>query len=329
MLILWAQFAAATAIILVSGIKHSNTAGESVKSGKFSANFMGVFFLAIITSFPEIFTTIASVTKVHALDLGVGDLIGSVILNLMIVVMLDFKFGAKPVLSSVSKDHIAISGFSILMLGILLASMAAGVLLDLRLGLFRIGLEGPLIAGVYIWAMYHIFNSAKKDKGERRGNNLNAVKVYSTFAICGAVIIFSGYWLACIGKEIVDLYGWNEMYFGTIMVAFATSLPEIVVSAVAISSGSINMGIANILGSNLFNIGLIPILDILFRKGYILEHISSTHILSVCLAILLTIVLFFSVYLKPKKTFARLGVGTIIMIVFFITGNFILYSIIH
>lgn len=328
-LTLWAKFIICSLIILIFGLKLSKAADHIVKMGRFSEGFMGVFFLAAITSFPEIFTSIASVTKVYAPDLAVGDLIGSVILNLMIIAILDFKQGKSSILSLVNKDHLVTCGFSLLTLGILIASLSLGLFTQKRIGIFNIGIESPLIILIYILGISYVYKYAQKEIEPNNNVTQEPVKTYLTFILCGLVIIGSGFWLASLGKAIVDIKGWNEMYFGTIIIAFATSLPEIVVCTTAVSMGSANMAIANILGSNLFNMAIIPVVDIIFQKGYLLDHVSFSHIYSCLFAIILTLIVFGSILYKSKKTFMRLGVGVAVLIFTFIIGNFILFNTVN
>lgn len=328
MLIPWIKFAVCASLILIFGLRLSKIAEDIVKTGKISAGFMGVLILAAITSFPELCTSIASVTKVNAINLGVGDLIGSVIFNLMIIAILDFKLGQRSILSVVKKDHLITCGFSLLMLGFLIASLSIGLFTAKRIGIFNIGVESPLIFIIYLIGMIYIYKYGQVENTDDISAGQGYLKTYMTFALCGAVIIASGFWLASIGKEIVDMYGWDEMYFGTIVIALATSLPEIVVCVGAVSIGSVDMAVANVLGSNLFNIAVIPIADLVFRKGYLLQHVSPSHIYSCLFAIIMTMIVFVSILYRPKKTYLRFGVGVIMLICTFLITNFFLYTIV-
>ncbi|MEE8359355.1 MAG: hypothetical protein V3S04_00345, partial [Candidatus Omnitrophota bacterium] len=112
MSILWIKLIVCASLIVIFGLKLSKAAQEIVKTGKFSEGLMGVLVLAAITSFPEVWTSIATVTKLNAPDLGLGGLIGSVIINLMIITMLDYRYAKTPILSSVKRYHISTCGFS-------------------------------------------------------------------------------------------------------------------------------------------------------------------------------------------------------------------------
>ena len=73
----------------------------------------------------------------------------------------------------------------------------------------------------------------------------------------------------------------------------------------------------------------IPLMDIIFRRGYLLNYVSSSHMFSALLAIILTLVVFANIFYKPKKYYWRFGVGTIILILTFIIGNFLLFNVVH
>ncbi|MFH1753436.1 MAG: hypothetical protein ABH875_04565, partial [Candidatus Omnitrophota bacterium] len=292
---------------------------------------MGVLVLAAITSFPEVWTSIATVTHLDAPDIGIGDLIGSVIINLMIIVALDFKYAKGPILSSVKRYHLLTCGFSLATLGIVIAAFALNIFTENSPGLFNIGLESYIIFALCIAGIYASTRSPE-ELSAKKGRTITKdpiLRKYAALSVCAGIIIASGFWLAWIGKEIVDMKGWDQMYFGTIVIAFTTSLPEIVVSLAAISIGSPDMALANILGSNLFNIFIIPVMDLIYQKGYILGYVSVSHLYSTLLAIILTSVVFFGILYRPKRSFMRLGIGTIISIAIFLSGNYLLYQMIN
>jgi len=311
---------------LIFGYKLSISAEGIAGSGKFSRGFMGIFFLAAITSFPEISTSIASVSKIYAPNLAVGDLIGSVIFNTMVIAILDFKYRKGPILSSINKGNLVTSGFLLLALGILLAMMGIALFTGNVMGKFNMGLEGILIIAIYLLGIIYAY---KRDPGARADDSRHNIKEYILFILYASIIIASGFWFASLGKEIVVAKGWNEMYFGTIVMALATSLPEIVVAIAAVSIGSIDMAVANILGSNLLDIAVIPLTDAAFRYGYLLQNISHAHIYSAFFAIILTIIVLISMYYRPKRTIAGLGIGTIVLIFTFLVGNLLLFKLIH
>ncbi|NQT07278.1 MAG: hypothetical protein HQ575_07040, partial [Candidatus Omnitrophica bacterium] len=238
MIILFTKFILSAALILIFGFRLSKTAHSIVKMGRFTEGFMGVVLLAAITSFPEIFTSIASATYVDAINLGIGDLIGSVMLNLMVIAVLDFKYGKGALLSIVDKDLIASCAFSFIMLGLIMAALGLSVFTGKVIGIFNIGLESFLLIIIYLYIVTHSFKKTLSDSGEKGRRHEKEGKAFLVFALYGIIIIAGSFWLTSVSKDIVDKMGWNEMYFGTTVIALATSLPEIVVSMTALSIGS-------------------------------------------------------------------------------------------
>ncbi|MEA3305626.1 MAG: hypothetical protein U9R52_02310, partial [Candidatus Omnitrophota bacterium] len=79
------KFIICSCAVVFFGIKLSGYANELSEKSRFSAGIIGLFFVAIFTSFPEIFTSIGAVNMVFAPDMAVTDIIGSVIFNLTLM----------------------------------------------------------------------------------------------------------------------------------------------------------------------------------------------------------------------------------------------------
>lgn len=91
-----------------------------------------------------------------------------------------------------------------------------------------------------------------------------------------------------------------------------TSLPELAVSLSALRMGALDMALANLLGSNLFNIVILAIDDLFFRAGPLLSHVSQSHAISAFSgAIMSGLVIIGIVYRPPAR--ARHGTRWISM----------------
>jgi cation:H+ antiporter len=89
-----------------------------------------------------------------------------------------------------------------------------------------------------------------------------------------------------IGQTIAQETGFSESFVGTLFIAIATSLPEVVVSVSAVRIGAIDLAVGNVLGSNLFNILILALDDLVFTSGPILASSSHSHFIAI-LAVLL------------------------------------------
>jgi cation:H+ antiporter len=93
-------------------------------------------------------------------------------------------------------------------------------------------------------------------------------------------------------------------------VAAATSVPELVVTISAVRIGALDMAVANLLGSNLFNLLIIALDDAFFMKGSLLAHVSPIHLATVLSAITMTgIAIVGLLYRPPGRLFKGVGWG--------------------
>jgi len=104
-------------------------------------------------------------------------------------------------------------------------------------------------------------------------------------------------------------------------------LPEITVSIAAIRLGAKELAVANMLGSNLFNMAIIFLNDVFYRKAPIFAVISKQHILTAFIVILMTLIVIAGLILKPKKkVFFGLSSYSFALITVFVIGAYINFA---
>jgi cation:H+ antiporter len=157
-------------------------------------------------------------------------------------------------------------------------------------------------------------------------NEVSLRKTLTLFCIAAVVIIGAGIWLATIGDEIAHATGWGQSFVGSLFLAFTTTLPEITVSFTLIRIGANDMAIANIIGSNLFNLSIIPIIDIIYAKGPIFAEISESHLATAAAVFSMTLLLITALTLKPGRHF-RLNWFNVSLIILFVAGTYISFTI--
>lgn len=112
--------------------------------------------------------------------------------------------------------------------------------------------------------------------------------IWLEFGICAALLIAAATLLSRYGDMLAEKTGLGRVWVGAIMLAGVTSLPELAsgVSAVAWLNAP-NLAAGAILGSCLFNLALIALMDLLYQPGSILARAQEGHILSGGLGVLL------------------------------------------
>jgi cation:H+ antiporter len=126
-------------------------------------------------------------------------------------------------------------------------------------------------------------------------------KVISGYALHALIVIGAAVFLPYFGEHIATNTGLGNSFFGTVFIAAATSLPELVVSLAALRMGSLDMAVGNLLGSNVFNMFILGIDDVFYREGSLFNAISPSHLLSVFVTIIMTAVVGLGLIFKPKK----------------------------
>lgn len=134
------------------------------------------------------------------------------------------------------------------------------------------------------------------------------LSIWLQFAVCVALIGFAGYNLSRYGDVIADKTGSSATWIGMILLATVTSLPELAtgISAVTVA-GVPNIAVGNALGSCVFNLLSIMILDFLHREGSIYTRAGQGHILSAGFGVILIGFVGFSLLLGEKAMALSLG----------------------
>lgn len=108
------------------------------------------------------------------------------------------------------------------------------------------------------------------------------------FAICVVLIVMAGPVLTREARSLSDILGWSRNWVGGILLAAATSLPELItgMSSIAIANAP-NIAVADALGSCIFNLVLLALLDILCREDSVFSHTDQGHVLTASLGTLM------------------------------------------
>jgi cation:H+ antiporter len=123
---------------------------------------------------------------------------------------------------------------------------------------------------------------------------MSPVWVWIQFLASAALIVFAAIQLAKYGEVIAIRTRLGGMVVGVVLLAGATSLPEVLTTISSLSQGIPNLAAGNLLGSNMFNMFLLAVLDLLHRKDRILRKAALKHALTGSLTVfLIGLVVFF------------------------------------
>ena len=294
-MVVWSLFIACTAVILFTGTLLSKYGDILAEKSGLGRTLIGVILMASVTSLPELITGISSIIIFDLPNIAAGDVIGSCMFNLVILALLDLvDFGNPlPLPARAHQGHVLSAGFGILLLGLVVMGVVAGERLP---RIAWIGVYSVVFIAVYMVAMRMIFLHEKhrisrfieEMAEELQYQHMSGARALAMYVLNAVVLIGAATYLPHLGEQIAELTGLGQTFVGNILIALSTSLPEVAVSVAAVRIGAIDMAVGNLFGSNLFNIAVLALDDILYVKGPLLLWISSTHTVAAVSAICMT-----------------------------------------
>jgi cation:H+ antiporter len=329
--LVWLQFGACAALIGYAGAALSRYGDVIADKTGLSRSWIGLVLLATVTSLPELVTGVSSVVAADAPNIAVGDVLGSCVFNLLILAVLDYLHRGDPLYRRAHQGHILAAGFGIMLIGF----AGFGVMLGDRPAVLRFahfGAYTPLIVLVYAIAVRTVFvyeRAGRKDFAEARSDrypHLTLGKAATRYAVAATVVVTAGAWLPFVGTQLAVLMGWHRTFVGTLFVAGVTSLPELAVTLAALRIGALDMAIANLLGSNLFNMLILAVDDLLFLKGPLLSHVSPAHAVSAVSAMIMNgIVIVGLLYRPATRLFRTVGWVSLALLTLYVFNSYVLF----
>lgn len=230
---------------------------------------VGLTIVAMGTSAPEAAVSITAALKGTA-DIAVGNVVGSNILNILIIL------GLTGLITSVAVQK------STLFIEIPYMLLITGVLLVMGM----MGNSINLVEGIILWVLFiiylgYLFVLAKKGKAEEEEKEERPLWKLLLYALIGVVVVVLGSNVAVdSATAIAQIIGLSEKFIGLTIVALGTSLPELVTSVTAAKKGNADIAIGNIVGSNIFNILFVLgtsalIIPITFEPSFAIDTIIT------------------------------------------------------
>lgn len=293
--------------------------------------WFGLILMAAVTSLPELFTGLSAVVIVDSPDIAVGDIMGSCAFNLLILAVLDYFVPGKPLSYVVTKSHILAAFFGIFLITHSIIAILFGHHFPL-IGWYK-G-SAIVLIGLYIIAVGLIYKNEQKNrvskpvvvaKSKYQGiSKKTAVKRYIFFAV---MVVIGALALPFFADKLADEAGISKSFVGTFLVAITTSLPELVVAIAAVRIGSMDIAVGNLLGSNIFNMFILALDDLMYKNGPLLSAVNTNHALSGLVTLLMTSVIGIAIFFSsPTKRYV-LAIDAIILVIIYITLIVALYSI--
>ena len=285
--------------------------GASGIAGNFKVSkiLIGLTIVAFGTSAPELAVSIKSLL-INSGDIVLGNVMGSNILNILLILGLSALVHPLSVKNNTVKKELPIT---------LMITCAFAVLLSDNLFAKNIvnsfprgdGLVLILFFGVF---MYYLISMIRNKVDDSENDELPSLKKSIALAIVGLIgIVLGSNFVVDSASELAKIIGISERMISLTIVALGTSLPELVTSVTATKKGEYDIAIGNVVGSNIFNIGVVTGIPISLVGG--IESINFSYIdIAVMIASILLLFLF---SLNDRKISTKEGITFLIIFVIY------------
>ena len=329
---IWFKFVLCLAVVLFAGTKLARYGDAIAEKTGLGRIWIGLVLIALITTMPELVTSVSSVALVHSADLALGTLLGSCCFNLSILALLDILHSRTPVLSVASPRHVITAAWGALLIALAAAGIiAAGGFPFLESG--WVGIPSIVILILYLLGMWWMF---RRERGQRlhaapttalQYDKFTTRTVWIRFALAAAAVIAAGIWLSFIGDEISRTTGWGGTFVGTLFLAITTSAPELVVAITALRMGAIDLAVADILGANMLDMAMIIPVDLAHGQVFVLSSVSDDHLIVAAVAVMMSLLVIVGLrFRQRRKVFRVVSWYTPLLIALYILGAYALFN---
>lgn len=301
-------------IVLIKGADIFVDGASSIALNlKLSKMLIGLTIVAFGTSAPEFAVSIKSIISGNA-DMLLGNVIGSNILNILLIIGICSLIHPVYVKSNTVKKEIPI----VMLISGLLFFLAKDNLFVSSVNEITRN-DGFIILLFFTIFIYYLIsimrNKTDEDSNEAPLSMFKSI-LFTIFGI--ACIVIGSNVVVDSASKIATILGVSQRMIALTVVAFGTSLPELVTSIVSVRKGEQEILVGNIVGSNIFNIGIVTGVPVALFGGIPAVGFSMIDLIAMIVAAILLFVFSF----KDRRIDKFEGI--IMLIIFIVYYTFVI-----
>lgn len=322
-------FVVAAALLVRAAVALARAGDEIAERTGIGGVLIGTVLLGVATSLPELATDVAAVLG-GAPDLAVGDMLGSSMANMATLAVVDLVHRGR-VWPSVELAHARVAAMAIA----LTALVTLGIVTPPGWRIGWVGLDTLAVAATYVGAVAWFRRTpvlarvgagvptVPRQGSDGRDEDGPAPRVSSAvrrFAGAAALVLVAGPVLALAAREMAHRAGLAETTVGTVMLAVATSLPELTISLAAARIGAYDLAVGNLFGSNAANMGLLALVDLAYLDGPLLAAVAPAQVVAAVSAMLLMALATAAIVTGSETRIRRVEPDAIVVLVAYVGG---------
>lgn len=241
-------------VILIKGADMFVDGASGIASNfKVPKMLIGLTIVAFGTSAPEFAVSIKSILSESG-DIVLGNVIGSNILNVLLILGVSSLFHSLKVKNTTTRKELPIT----LMITSAFAVLISDNIFDKNLSNSFTRGDGLVLILFFGVFLYYLVSMAMRRNNQENDENSISLKKAIVFTIIGLIeIVFGSNFVVDSASNIAKLIGVSERLISLTVIALGTSLPELVTSVTATRKGECDIAIGNVVGSNIFNVGVV------------------------------------------------------------------------
>lgn len=331
-------FAGAAALVWVAGVQIATYANVISQRTGIGQALIGLLLLGGVTSLPELAVSLSASMSGQA-SLAVNSILGGIAMQVAMLAIADAVIGKRALTSVIPDPTVFLQGsFKILLLSIVGVSLIIGDLPILHVGTWMWLLA--VSTGVCLWILSRVQGETPwlprdgqlKDEEEKRADaaaRKDKEKSLS-FAIwraaaAGSIIVVAGYVLSRSGDAIAGQTGLGQSFVGAVLVAIATSLPEVSTVLSATRAGLYTMAMSDIFGTNLFDLSFLFLIDLTDGSGAVMNSAGRFEALAAMIGITVTAIFLAGLSERRDRTVFGMGYDSLAVMLVYGAGLVGLY----
>ena len=281
-----------------------------------SKMLIGLTIVSFGTSAPEFAVSVKSLLSGSG-DIVLGNVIGSNILNILLILGVSSLVHPLTVKNNTVKKEIPIT----LLISTLLVVLLSDSAFDSKIvNTFTRG-DGIAVLLFFLIFVYYLINQMRNKTDKEVEEPKNKLSLSILFTIIGIIgIIVGSNFVVNSASYIAAHLGVSEKMIALTIVALGTSLPELVTSVVATKKGNYDIAIGNVVGSNIFNIGIVIGIPVTLFGGI---YTYSINVIDLFALIITTVLLFFCSFTEYK---IQKKEGLIFLLTFIIYYSYVIFG---
>jgi len=145
------------------------------------------------------------------------------------------------------------------------------------------------------------------------------------FAVCVALVVRGGTALARYANAIAETTGLGRLWVGTLLLAGATSLPELATDLTAVRIGAVDLAVGDLFGSSLANMLILAIIDLVPPRRQVLRNVAFDHALAASLAISVNALAAAFVLARFEHSVLGVAPGSLLLVFAYVAGSWAVY----